>query len=71
MPKPRMYWWEGSDLVPFVTQIMKRGLENVRVEFHVDTGLLHVVDKSEATTESHEPGTNFVHVCPPSCPDDE
>ncbi len=70
MANPRKYWWDGSDLVPFVTQLMKRGLDTVRVEFHVGTGLLHVVDKSGAVIESHEPGTNFVHVCPPSCPEE-
>ncbi len=70
MANPRMYWWEGSDLVPLVAQLMKRGLDNVRLEFHVQEELLHVVNKSGAVTESHEPGTNFVHVCPPDCPDD-
>lgn len=70
MKKPEYYWWHGRDLKAFFAEACAAGLENVRIEFHPDEGMLHIRPEKrpgEVAAESHSSGHNFVHVCPPDC----
>lgn len=71
---PTHYWWHGRDLCEFFAEVGRLGAANVRIEFHPDEGLLHVVPlAAEGAAEiSAAPGParktfNFVHTCPPDC----
>lgn len=70
--RPVHYWWHGRDLCPFLAEIERLGIENVRIEFHPADGMLHVVPVDEGADVDEARGGgrktfNFVHVCPPDC----
>ena len=69
---PKTIWWDGSDLAPFFAAVMKRGCDNVRIELRDD--LLYVIPMrrvgDDRLAKSAEDGPfNFVHTCPPDCPE--
>ena len=69
-PMKKTLWWNGSDLKPLLAEIVEQGADNVRLELRPDM-LLYVVPKRTVgfASKDGETGHNFVHTCPPDCPE--
>lgn len=74
---PRMFWWKAVDWVPLLTRlgfseqaINEAHLFGKRVEFRMSDMTLHVKADLQADASIREDGgLNYVHVCPPDCPE--
>ena len=70
MSDVKMYWWNLNDLRGLVLEMIRAMIrhQKARLEFHPEEGKFYVVVEGTEALRGGQ-GHNFVHICPPDCPE--